>query len=244
MKTLIILFLIFISGALKADVVRVAFGEKLPPFIIPELNSGIQVEIVREALLVRGHVLKGVYLPMGRIPISFKDRKVDVAMLDVGEDMSIFGSHYGEPPILYDNVFITLKKNNLAIKKPEDLKNLRIMSFIGAQKRYPEWLGNLKINENYVEKNDQSVQPLLLDIGRYDAVLSDRYIFKYYSVQSKKNPRYKNFPVVEHSFTTADPGHYRPVFHDKKIRDDFNFGLKKIRKSGRVRAIYNSYLKS
>lgn len=231
------------SLSLKADVVSVAFGEKLPPFVIPETNSGIEIEIVREALALRGHVLRPLYFPMARIAISFKSRKVDVVMMDVGEDMSTLGGHYGDPPVLYDNVLITLKERNITIKRPEDLKGLRVNSFIGAQKRYPDWFGSLG-PEAYVEKNDQSVQPLLLEMKRYDVVLCDRNIFKYYSMLLKKSALFKGLPIVEHPFAIVNPEHYRPVFFDKKIRDDFNYGLKILQKNGRVKAIYDSYLKS
>lgn len=238
----ILLFTLIVTNA-SAEVVSVAFGEKLPPFIIPETHSGIELDIVREALAVRGHKLSPVYLPMARIAPTFKNRKVDVVMMDVGEDMKLHGGFYGDPPVLYDNVFITLKKSNITIKKPSDLKGLRINSFIGALKRYPQWLSEVGKTEDYIEKNDQSVQPLLLNFERCDVVLSDRFIFEYYTKEAKKNPRFKNLPYIEHHFTVADPQDYRPVFFSKKIRDDFNYGLKEIRKKGRDRIIYDNYLK-
>lgn len=239
---ILILVLILFSLGLKADEVSVAFGEKLPPFVMPESNSGIEVDIVREALAVRGHILRPVYMPMARIPISFKNHKVDVVMIDVGVDMDLLGGYYGNPPVLYDNVFITLKKKNIVIKKPEDLIGLRINSFIGAQKRYPRWLGKLSA-EDYIEKNDQSSQPMLLSLDRFDVILCDRHIFKYHSIEAQKKSRFQNFAIQEHPFVIANPKDYRPVFYNKKIRDDFNFGLKSLTKSGRVKAIYDHYLK-
>lgn len=239
---ILILALILLSLGLRANEVSVAFGEKLPPFVMPELNSGIEVDIVREALAVKGHTLKAVYMPMARIPIAFKNHKVDVVMMDVGVDMDLLGGYYGNPPVLYDNVFITLKKKNIVIKKPEDLIGLRINSFIGAQKRYPLWLGKLSA-DHYIEKNDQSVQPMLLSLDRFDVVLSDRHIFKYHLLESQKNSRFKNFAIEEHPFVVADPQDYRPVFYSKKIRDDFNVGLKSLTKNGRIKTIYDRYLK-
>lgn len=241
-KILIFVFLLF-SLDLKAIEVSVAFGEKLPPFVIPESNSGIEVDIVREALAARGHVLKPVYMPMGRIPLAFKNQKVNVVMMDVGVDMDLLGGFYGNPPVLYDNVFITLKKNKISIKKPEDLVGLRINSFVGAQKRYPRWLSKLS-PELYLEKNDQSSQPMLLSLGRFDVILCDRNIFKYYTKVAQKSSRFLNFPVEEHAFTTINPKDYRPVFDNKKIRDDFNYGLDLLAKNGRIKMIYDSYLKS
>lgn len=227
-----------------AKEVRVAFGEKLPPFIIPETNSGIELDIMKEALAFKGHKLVPIYLPMGRISLAFKSKTVDVVMMDVGESLDVFGGIYGEPPVLYDNYFITLKNKKIKIKKSSDLKGLRINAFVGALKRYPEWLTEVSKTDLYVEKNDQSVQPNLLFLDRVDVVLSDINIFKYYSLQSRVlNLKERDAKVEFHSFTQANPIHYQPVFQDKSIRDDYNLGLKEIFKKGRDKAIYQHYLK-
>lgn len=242
MRKLFLLLSLLLTTNVNSKVVTVAFGEKLPPYVIPETNSGIEIDIVREALALKGHKLKPVFLPMGRIALDFKSRKVDVVMIDIGEDLSKLGGYYGNAPVLYDNVFITLKKRNLKINRPEDLKGLRINSFIGALRRYPEWLGEVEKTSNYVELNDQSLQPVLLSSERYDIILCDRYIFKYYSHTARNNAFYKELPVEEHEFTIADPLDYRPVFYNKIIRDDFNEGLKEIQKKKRDREIYEKYL--
>lgn len=233
------------AGAAWGETVHMAFGDNLPPYILPSLDSGIEVDIVREALAFRGHVLQAHYLPMGRIPFEFIAGRVDAIMMDVGENMSAHGGVYGVPPVLYDNVFFTLTRRKLGIHVPEDLKPLTVVSFVGASKRYPEWLGPLDHSRNYVERNNQATQPLLLALGRYDVVLSDRTIFQYYMhEQARKDPAFRVPEVSEHAFTTADPRDYRPVFRSRTIRDDFNAGLEHLRKTGRYRAIYQKYLNS
>ncbi|MET3131180.1 polar amino acid transport system substrate-binding protein [Oxalobacteraceae bacterium GrIS 1.11] len=222
--------------------VSMAFGEKIPPFCFPETNSGIEIEVMREALAYRGHVLKPLYFPFARIPIAFKAGDVDAAMTDLGEDMAKWGAFYGDPAVFYDNVFISLKERNLLIKKPADLRGLSVISFAGAAKRYPAWLDEVKRTGHYFEQNDQTLQVLTLDRGRYDLVLSDRNIFKYFTLQLKLNRSFHPKPVIEHSFVTFNPADYRPIFRDKKIRDDFNAGLKSLKDSGRFNAIYQKYL--
>lgn len=222
--------------------VRMAFGEKIPPFCFPETNSGIEVEVLGEALAYRGHVMKPVYYPFARIPVSFKAGVVDAAMTDLGEDMEQGGAFYGEPAVFYDNVFVSLKERNLVIKSPQDLRGLSVISFAGAAKRYPHWLDEVKKAGHYFEQNDQALQVLTLDRGRYDVVLSDRNIFRYFTLQLKLNKNLHLKPVVEQSFIKFNPMDYRPVFHDSKIRDDFNAGLKHLKESGRFEAIYRKYL--
>lgn len=226
----------------QAAEVVMAFGEKIPPFCFPETDSGIEIEIMREALAYRGHVLKPRYFSFARIMVAFKSAEVDAAMTDLGEDMAAWGAHYGNPAVYYDNVFISLKERGLVISKPEDLNGLSVISFVGASKRYPEWLNPVKKAGRYFEQNDQALQVLTLDRGRYDVVLSDRNIFKYFTLQLKLNKSFKPKPVTEQNFVKLNPMDYRPVFRDSIIRDDFNAGLKHLKDSGRFQAIYQKYL--
>ena len=230
------------AAPLQAAEVSMAFGEKIPPFCFPETDSGIELDVMREALAFRGHVLVPRYYPFARIPVAFKGFKVAAAMTDLGEDMGARGAHYGDPAVTYDNVFITLAERNLRIRKPEDLNGLRVLSFPGAAKRYPLWLDSVKRAGHYWELNDQALQVLTLDRGRYDVILSDRNIFEHFTLRLKLEKGITLKPVSMRSFVTLDPMDYRPVFHDKKIRDDFNAGLKHLKDSGRFDAIYQKYL--
>ncbi|MES2346745.1 MAG: ABC transporter substrate-binding protein [Pseudomonadota bacterium] len=222
--------------------VSMAFGEKIPPFCFPETDSGIEIEIIREALAFRGHVLKPAYYPFARIPIAFKAGSVDAAMTDLGENMDQAGGYYGEPAVFYDNVFITLKERNVTIKTPADLRGLTVIAFPGAARRYPLWLDDVKKAGRYFEQNNQSLQVMTLNAGHYDVALSDRSIFRYFSSALQKTKDFRPKPVVMHSFVKMNPQDYRPVFRDPVVRDDFNAGLRQLKAAGRVNAIYKKYL--
>ena len=244
LKLIAILFFYIIQvSAVYSATVSMSFGEKIPPFCFPETNSGLELDVIGEALAYKGHKLVPSYYPLARIPIAFKQNFVNATMTDLGEDLSSYGGHYGEPAVWYDNVLITLKKNNFTIKKPEDLEGLTIISFQGALKRYPKWLAPVKAAGNYYELNDQKLQILTLNKGRYDVVLSDRNIFKYYSLQLQKVGNFSPKPITEHQFIELDLNNYRPIFRDPSIRDDFNLGLKYLKESGRYQEIYDHYLK-
>ena len=164
-------------------------------------------------------------------------------MTDAGGDMSTSGVFYGDSAVVYDNVFYTLSQRNLTIRKPSDLKGLTVIAFQGAVKRYPQWLGPVADAGNLVEQNNQAIQVRTLDIGRYDVVLSDRTIFRYFSLQMQRESGVPPKPVAEHEFTTPKSDNYRPVFRERTIRDDFNAGLKHLRATGRFRQIYDKYTK-
>ncbi|WP_282828950.1 ABC transporter substrate-binding protein [Pelomonas sp. V22] len=241
MKTLL-LSLLLLFGPAGAAEVHMAFGERIPPFCFPQTNSGIEIEVIGEALAWRGHKLKPQYFPFARVPKAFIDGMVDASMTDLGQDLGAAGGHYGEPAVLYDNVFISLKERHLVIRKPEDLKGLTVISFAGAVRRYPQWLEAVKAAGHYTEQNDQAVQVRTLMKGRYDLVLSDRSIFRYFALQFRREGG-DLLPVEEHAFTTVNPQDYRPVFRSRQVRDDFNAGLEHLKKTGRYQAIYDRYLK-
>ena len=239
--SLLALWLGALAAPATAAELRMAFGEKIPPFSFPATDSGIEIETYREALALRGHQLKPVYFAFARVPIAFKNGEVDAAMTDLGEDLRPFGGHYGDSAVLYDNLLFTLSQRRLKIRTPADLKGLTVVSFQGAAKRFPDWLGPVQQAGLYREINDQAAQVRMLMAGRVDVVLSDRHIFRYFSLQVRKQGQ-PLMPVDEHRFTTPKPEDYRPVFRDPKIRDDFNAGLKQLRSSGRLQAIYQRYL--
>lgn len=238
--TLLPLALLLIQPVV-ADEIRMAFGEKLPPYILPETQSGIEIDIVKEALALKGHKLIPEFLPMARLTIAYKNKNVDALMMDVGEPFTEKDGHYAEVPVVYQNVFITLKKRKIIINKPSDLKGFLINGFVGAEKRFPDWLSNPSKTNNYFEKSDQSLQVQQLLLGRIDIALSEPNIFKYYYLQTKTNKDF--FAEIEiHQVIKENPLNYRPVFRSKKIRDDFNYGLSVLKKNGRIQEIYSHYL--
>lgn len=230
------------AAQLAAEEVRMAFGERIPPYSFPQTDSGIELEIIAAALAYKGHRLKPSYYPFARVPEAFRSGWVDATMTDLGRDLQAAGGHYGDPAVLYDNVFITLQSRGLTIRSPADLRGLQVVAFAGAARRYPEWLRPLQDSGHYHEVNDQAAQVKTLMLGRYDVVLSDRSIFRYYARELGRQGL-AILPVQEHAFTTPNPQDYRPVFRSRQVRDDFNQGLRQIKQSGRYQAIYDKYLR-
>src|SRR5437899_1685929 len=95
-----------LANIAHGEEVSMAFGEKIPPFVFPESNSGIELEVMGAALAYRGHVLKPKYYSFARVPAAFKSGAVEATMTDLGENLRPYGGYYGDPAVLYDNVFI------------------------------------------------------------------------------------------------------------------------------------------
>jgi polar amino acid transport system substrate-binding protein len=222
--------------------VAMAFSQDIPPYIFQKNNRGIEIDIISAALAFKGHTLKPLYYPLGRVPIAFKNKLVDAAMGDMGINLTAAGGFYAQPAVVYDNVFITLKSKNITIKKPNDLNSLLVASFQGAEKRYPLWLRKVIEENRFFAVSEQLIQVKLLRLGRFDVVLSDRYIFRHFANQLKVTDHLALHEFDEHPFVTVNPKDYRPIFRDNKIRDDFDIGLKKLKDSGEFQRIYDNYM--
>jgi polar amino acid transport system substrate-binding protein len=231
-----------LSCFISAEEVLMAFSKEIPPYIFEKTNNGIEIDIISAALAYKGHTLKPQYFSLGRVPYAFTNKLVDAAMGDMGIDLKSKGGFYANPAVIYDNVFFTLKKRAIVIEKPQDLDLLTVASFQGAEKRYPIWLKKVKHENRFYGVGDQLTQVKLLNFERYDVVLSDRYIFWYFSNQLKLMNTLEIKEVDEHKMVKEKLEDYRPVFRSKKIRDDFNLGLKKLKESGIFQSIYDKYI--
>jgi polar amino acid transport system substrate-binding protein len=241
-KYSLILVITFLSFFTSAEEVIMAFSKEIPPYIFEAQNKGIEIDIISAALAYKGHTLKPLYFPLGRIPYAFINNLVDAAMGDMGVNLQSNGGFYATPAVIYDNVFITLKSKAISIKVPNDLNALKVVSFQGAEKRYPKWLKKVKEENRFYGVSDQLTQVKLLNFGRYDVVMSDRYIFNYFAKKLDSNKTLEKKAVEMHKLITENREDYRAVFRNKKIRDDFNIGLKKLKESGEFQKIYNNYI--
>ena len=224
------------------DEVVVGFGNRLPPYVFPEQQTGMIVEIFREALASQGYRLKPVFLPLKREAMLFDEHKIDAAMLDFYVDMTKPGNVYGAPAFVYHNVLITLANRHLKIERPADLQNLSVLAFQGALGLYPEWLRQVNAAGRYQETNNQALQVLTLGDGGVDVVLSDRVIFDYFRRQAQSKHGSHGEVFEEHDLIANRPDLYRTVFHDEKVRDAYNAGLTILMKSQRYDQIVKSFM--
>ena len=249
MKTLLRVFLSCVCVLLVSPTfawsaeVTMAFGLSLPPYVISESNSGMEMDIIREALAFRGHTLKPVYVPLARVPEEFKTEEIQAVQRDGGTNLTPSGGIYSNMvSITYHDVIVTLKERGLTVKTPDDLAKLSVVAFQGAINHYPKWLQPVKAAGKYYEQKDQLLQVKSLHVGRCDAILGDRNIVQYFTNQALKDGSFRVLPTELHEFT--EPYGYNPAFKDPKIRDDFDAGIKHLQETGRYQEIINSYLQA
>lgn len=84
-----------------------AFSQEIPPNIFQKHNKGIEIDIISAPLAYKGHTLKQLYFPLGRILIAHSNNLVDAAMGGYGSRFTATGAFYADPGVIYDNIFIT-----------------------------------------------------------------------------------------------------------------------------------------
>ncbi len=214
-----------------------AVGLALAPYNIPEKNCGIEMDIVREALEMKGYRIKTKYVPFARRIREIAEGEVD-GVLTVNENtgLDVFLS---DPHIACDNVAVSLKKNNFKIEAIGDLKDKSILTFQNAKKYLgKEFLAAAEASPDYREISKQQLQINLLYGDRVDVIVLDKNIFYYH--RNRNNMVDTTQPIDMWYIFPKVP--FRVGFVDKKVRDDFNDGLKQLQNSGRYDEIIKKYI--
>ena len=183
MKHILAAFLIlFAATTAHAKDVTLVAGLSLPPYIIQESNSGIEYDIIKEALAAKGHKLTIKYVPFVRLIVDYK--KYDGA-ITINESSGATGE-YSDVVVTYKNYAISLKDKGVAVANIQDLKDKKIVAFQNATKYLgDEYAAVAKGNSKYSEQGKQDLQVKMLYSGRADLIVSDINIFKYFRKATK-----------------------------------------------------------
>ncbi len=241
-KFIFLLFLNLYSNSIYAENKIVLYeGDSLPPYAIPETDSGASVEIIREAFKTQDYLVKFIYVPITKLAEDLdKDPQIDGASRNIFKkaDPNKFSNNY----IKFHDCVNTLEENN-SIKNMDDLSKSSIIAFQGAKlylgKKYND---AVSLNRSYREINNPLTQTSQLLLGRINAIVSDIYILNY-----KIKEFIKMFPDIKIKsdkikcsiYLNNKP--YRAYFKNKKYKDLFDLGLTKIIKNGKYSLILKKY---
>jgi polar amino acid transport system substrate-binding protein len=218
--------------------VTVAFGESLEPYVIPELASGIEVDIIRAALKARQYEMQPVFLSQKRLPLALADRRVD-AVATIAPASGARGA-YSDVYISYEDKAISLAQRQLAIRSVADLAGYSISAFpLAGQYLGSEFARLTARHPNYHETGNQIDQNRLLYRGSVDVVVADQRIFAYMNKRMAAEFNETPLPVSYHDIFIKLP--YRVLFRQPMLRDAFNQGLKHIQQNGDYQRILKRY---
>lgn len=224
-RQLFLLLILLLPLACAAKDLRIAVGSTLPPYFIIKDDSGIEMDIIREAMNRAGYTVSPIYLPFGEHVDALRSGEADCA--------STISEHWGlhaylsDVMISYQNYAISLAKNHLNIARIEDLKGKSIIAFPNAHNLLgKEYAAAVAGNLNYHEWGNQLLQVNDLYLGRTQVIIADYRIFAYYTKKLAHKEHARQPVVYHHLFPKSD---YRLACSDKQVIDDFNKALRSLR---------------
>lgn len=222
----------------RQSTVAVAFGESLEPYVIPQLEAGIELDIIRAALKSQQYEMKPVFLSQKRLPQALADRKIDAVATIVPESGA--KGAYSDVYISYEDKAITLTQRRLEIHRIADLAGYSISAFpLAGQYLGPEFAAMVAKHPDYHESSNQIDQNRLLYRGSIDVVVADQRIFNYMNKRMQTDFGETPLPVSYHDVFIKLP--YRVLFRQPALRDAFNQGLKQIQQNGEYQRILKRY---
>lgn len=245
-----ITFLLFVSIVLhhkqleaqERDIEMLA-GLLKPPFVIPDENKGMQIEIIDAAFELSNYRVRYIYLPLSRHMDVYKKRNIE-GLITLSENETELGLYLSKPYITYENVVVTLADNKLAVETMADLSGKRVAAFQNAIKFLgEEYRNTFLFSESYIELSDQKSQLSLLFNDRVDAIVLEKNIFKHlHKILTKESDDIMYQQKVTAHFL-FNPRHYVAGFNSKELQEAFDKGIETIKLNGRYQQIVDSYLK-
>lgn len=239
-----VLFFILLSLNISSysQEVSIAFTKSMAPYLVSPKKSGIEYEIVAEALKSQGFTLATYKnLHYKRAIKLLAKKQVDIVVsnrdnnLYFQKKVKIYSS---DVTLNYVDCAISLKKRNLSYDKMVDYSDKTVWAFKSAKEVLgSEFKKAVSLNKNYTESYDQNLMVNMLAKERVDIVISDKNIFLNL-LEKALGPgkidlfTYKKIiPITPRNIKT----------HDAKLKETFNKGLKLIKENGVYEKILKKY---
>ena len=220
----------------------------IPPWVIQEQNSGIELDILRTVLEKEHYIVQPHYIPFALAYQRFDAHQLD-GVINAKAGVAKHG-YLTNPVVTFQNVAISLNQKKLPLDiSITDLVNKQVVAFQKASTLLgSEFSSMAEKNTDYLEVANQILQLNLLFIREVDFIVMDKSIFGYFWHKSQRsNPNDLNAehlklfkqPIRFHPMFAPSP--YPFIFADKDVRDVFNRGLKELKESGQYAEIFKRY---
>jgi len=220
---------------------NIAFHYDREPFMFTETShKGIESDLVKEILQSRGYEVKISQMSKEYLEnILHTDSDIDAAASVIRKDDDLF---YSDDFISFTNYVITRKEDNIKITSIDDLSKIKFITYKDAYKNLGKKFYDLfnPINGTAKESYD-SCDTYENNIDKFfskkvDAIIIDQKIFQWYLLKHNSRDIYEYHDIFHKSVS------FPVAFRSKKVCDDFNKGLKELKKSGRYDEIIHFFL--
>lgn len=227
------------------EALKVSFGNALHPWMMPETDEGIAVNIFKTAMAETGRRVETLYVPFHRRIIAYNEGLTDVAAIVTERDVKANGmeGYLSDVAAVFENGFFALKKNGYKIDTIMDARERSVVAWQGAKVMLAgDFAKMADACVGYREIADQLTQVRLLFSGRADLVAMDRNIFNYYRREVDKDKRFDARQPVD-LFPLGGRNETGFLFRDKALCEIFNANLKKMKENGEYQKIIDHYTK-
>ena len=236
---LVVIFTFFSNILFAEDKFIVSVGLAKPPYVIQADDSGFELDLIRNVLKKIRKTPTFVYTQFGHTSKLLDIKGID-AVITTNSRVFTDTAKLSDIYITYQNVAISLKKNNIKINTIKELENFSIASFQKADKVLGKAFTDASNKSPlFLKIADQSQQPQLLLKGRVDVLIMDINIFKYliHELNMDNNDITRLF-----TFHPIFPeNHYRVAFKNKTNIPLFNEALAKYKQTDEYLVLRKHY---
>ncbi|WP_444921514.1 substrate-binding periplasmic protein [Microbulbifer sp. CnH-101-G] len=239
----LIAFLVLMLGVIVPAVaqsggtpLKVAIAGDAPPYVINKASSGLEVDIVREAL--PDYAVQFEQMGFAETAPALEQGKVQAAVNVMKKDDGLF---YSNNMISFANYAVTKAADKMKIDSIADLAGKKVITWQGGPMdlgpEFEKMYGpNGTQRQNLIQA--PTAPDLVAQFWKMKDVVAvvDMELFK--SLSNKmghKMDQVNLFPIF------APMTDFRVGFRDQKVRDDFNRGLAKLCSSGRYNELLKKY---
>lgn len=234
---LLALLLAFGEARGAEPALTVAISIDVPPYVMKKATSGLEVDVIREAL--PDHQVRFVQMPYAELQTAVPSKRAEVAagVRKFGDD----GVHYSADFATFENVAIAKKAAGLRIDGVGDLAGHRVLAWQDAYRELgPEFerlfAPGAAQRESYVEVGDQREQVRMFWSAEADVLVIDRVVFDYFSAELGHSTADATLHWIFPPVTN-----FRVGFADASRRDAFDAGLARLCASGRYAELLARY---
>jgi len=228
-----------IGASIAADdkAISVATRPNLPPYVIGDATSGIEISIVKAIFREMGEAV--TFVQMDRVAMIERFEKGEIGGTLTQSSTASSHGCITDWYIVHQNVGFSLARKNMKVNSLADLSTRSVVSFDNAK----TFLGDpfkaaMDANPNYREIAPQSRQIGMLYKGAVDVIVGDEWIIRYVQRQHfEKTGEYEDLRLHQ----ILAPTLYSARFQDKLTCSKFNAALKKLRTNGTYANILLDY---
>tara|TARA_R110000751_G_scaffold35564_2_gene87394 strand:+ start:29450 stop:30190 length:741 start_codon:yes stop_codon:yes gene_type:complete len=229
--------LILVAQNLNSKELVLVAGLSKPPYVIPEEDSGFEVDLMRGIFAKLGHDISMLYVPYGRTYETMKQVKADIGLTQIKQG-GVEAEILSLPYVTYQNVAVSLLKKSIKLDEFKELKSLVVVAFQNAKRVLGSAFAEAtKQSPLYIELPEQRNQVELLLTGKVDVVVMDINIFKYFAKLLTGTGQMEKMQV--HNLFAATQ--YSAAIQDPDLREAFNREFVKFRNTAEYHKLLEKY---